>query len=94
MFCYVSLKDRGLAKAYLVIILMMGANLEVNSKFLATVGEEPSPASDSCSFGILEDFLVVGFFGGIVPTTEDVQLRLAYKVILDPNLHVRWKQQN
>ena len=81
-------------KASLVISLMMGIGLEVNSNFLAMAGEEPSPAFDSCSFGTLGDFLVVGFFGGIIPTTEDVQLGLAYRVILDPNLHVRWKQQN
>ena len=73
---------------------MIDAGLEVNSNFLAMVGEEPSPASDSCCFGALGDFLVIDFFRGIVPAAKDVQLGLAYKVILDPNLHVRWKQQN
>jgi len=38
---------------------------------LATVREELSPASGSCSFGSLRDFLVVGFFGGIIPVTEN-----------------------
>jgi hypothetical protein len=72
-----------------VIVLMMGAGLEVNSNFLATAGEEPSPASDSCSFGTLGDFLVVGFFGGIVPATEDAQLGPTHRIILDLNLYVK-----
>ena len=68
---------------------MMGVVLEVNSNFLVAAGEEPSPASDSCSFGILEDFLVVGFFGGIIPATEDAQLGPTHRIILDLNLYVK-----
>jgi hypothetical protein len=41
-------------KDSLVIALMIGAGLEVNSNFLATAREEHSPASDSCSFGLYE----------------------------------------
>jgi hypothetical protein len=32
-------------------------------------GEEPSPTYDSFSFGALDDRLVVGFLGSIVPAT-------------------------
>jgi hypothetical protein len=38
-----------------------------NSNFLATDGEESSPTSNSYILGALGDFLVEGFFGGIVP---------------------------
>jgi hypothetical protein len=76
-------------KASLVIILMMGAGLEVNSNFHAMAGEEPSPTSDSCGFGILGYFLVVGFFGGIVTATEDAQLGPTHRIILDLNLYVK-----
>jgi hypothetical protein len=72
-----------------VIVLMIGTGLEVNSNFLATAWEEPSPASDSCSFGTLGDFLVVGFSGGIVDATEDAQLGSAHRIILDLNLYVK-----
>jgi hypothetical protein len=89
MFPFVSPKVGGSAKASLVIVLMMGASLEVNSNFLATVGEEPSPASDSCSFGNIGYFLVIGFFGVIVLSTEDTQLGSAHRIILDLNLYVK-----
>jgi hypothetical protein len=46
---------------------MMGTGFGVNSNCLTTSREEPSPASGSCSFGALGDFLVVDFFRGIVP---------------------------
>jgi hypothetical protein len=46
---------------------MTGTVLGENSNCLATIGEDPSLASGSCSFGTLGDFLVEGFFGGIVP---------------------------
>jgi hypothetical protein len=72
-----------------VIVLMIDDGLEVNSNFLATAGEEPSPTSDSCSFGTLGYFLVVGFFRGIVPTTEYAQLGLSHRIILDLNLYVK-----
>ena len=72
-----------------MIVLMMGPGLEVNSNFLAMAGEEPSPASDSCIFGTLGDFLVVGFFGDIIPTIENAQLGLTHRIILDLNLYVK-----
>ena len=72
-----------------MIVLMMVTGLEVNYNFLATAGEEPSSAYDSYCFGILGDFLVVGFFGGIVPTTKDSQLGPTHRIILDLNLYVK-----
>jgi hypothetical protein len=66
----VSLKDGGRTKGSLVIALMMDTGLGENSNFLATAGEEPSPISDSCTFGTRGDFLVDGFFGGIVPVIK------------------------
>ena len=72
-----------------MITLMISAGLEVNSNFLAISREEPSASSDSCSFGTLGDFLVVGFFGGIIPATEDTQLGLTHRIILDLNLYVK-----
>jgi hypothetical protein len=50
---------------------MTDTSFGVNSNCLATAREEPSPTSGSYSFGSLGDFLVVGFFGGIVPATEN-----------------------
>jgi hypothetical protein len=64
-------KGGGWTKAFLVVVLMTGTGFGENSNCLATAGEEPSPTSGSCSFGALGDFLVVGFFGGIVPATEN-----------------------
>ena len=72
-----------------MIVLMISIGLEVNSNFLATAGEEPSPTLDSCSFWILGYFLAVGFFGGIVPATEDAQLGPTHRIILDLNLYVK-----
>jgi hypothetical protein len=46
---------------------MTGTGFGVNSNCLATIGEEPSPVSGSFIFGTLWDFLVVGFFEGIIP---------------------------
>jgi hypothetical protein len=74
IFASVSLKAEGWTKVFLVIVLMTGTGLEANSNCLATVGEEPSPASDSCILGALGDFLVEGFFGGI-----SLQLKLPFK---------------
>jgi hypothetical protein len=62
MFTSMSPNSGGWMKALLVSILMTGTGFGVNSNCLATAGEEPSPASGSCSFGTLGDFLVVGFF--------------------------------
>ena len=72
-----------------MIVLMMGVILEVNSNFLATAGEEPSPASDSYSFGAVGDFLVIGFFKGIIPAIEDAQLGPTHRIMLDLNLYVK-----
>jgi hypothetical protein len=68
-------------KAFLVTILMIGIGLGVNSNCLATTGEEPSPTYGSCSFGTLGDFLVEGFFGGIVLAIK-ITLKHVYKVEL------------
>jgi hypothetical protein len=70
MLASVSLKAGGWEKGSLVIALMMDTSLGVNSNCLATTGEEPSPIYDPCSFGAHGDFLVDGFFGGIVPTMK------------------------
>lgn len=63
-------------KAFFVVVLMTRTVFGVISNCLATAGEEPSPASGSCIFGALGDFLVVGFFGGIVPATENGPLNM------------------
>jgi hypothetical protein len=52
------------------IFLMNGSSLGVNYNSFAAAGEDPSPTSSSFSFGALEDHLVVGFIGGIVPAIE------------------------
>jgi hypothetical protein len=49
---------------------MTGSGLRVYSNCFATPGEEPSPNSGSFSFGALDDHLVVGFLGGIVPAIK------------------------
>jgi hypothetical protein len=54
-------------KGSLVILLMKDTSLGENSNCLATDGEEPSPTFYSCILGALGNFLVEGFFGGIVP---------------------------
>jgi hypothetical protein len=74
MFASVSPKVRGWMKGFLVDVLMICTGLVENSNFLAIVGEEPSPASSSCGFGALGDFLVEGFFRGIVPA-----IKIAFK---------------
>ena len=67
ILAFVSLKAGGWTKGSLVILLMMDTGLGENSNCLTTDGEEPSPTSDSRSLGALDDFLVEGFFRGIVP---------------------------
>jgi hypothetical protein len=67
ILAFVSPKAGGWTKGSLVIVLMTDTVLGVNSNCLATAGEDPSPTSDSCSLGALSDFLVEGFFRGIVP---------------------------
>jgi hypothetical protein len=68
MLASISLKTGGWTKGSLVILLMMDSGLGADSNCLATDGEEPSPTSDSFILGDLGDFLVEGFFGGIIPT--------------------------
>jgi hypothetical protein len=67
----VSPKAGGWTKGSLVILLMTNTSLGTKSNFLATDGEEPSPTSDSYSLGALGDFLVDGFFGGIIPVIKN-----------------------
>jgi hypothetical protein len=54
---------------------MTNTELGGNSNCIETAEEEPSPTSDSCSFGTLADFLVVGFFGSLVPTIKTHPLK-------------------
>jgi hypothetical protein len=49
---------------------MNGSGLRVYFNCFATFGEEPSPTYGYFSFGALDDCLVVGFLGGIVPATK------------------------
>jgi hypothetical protein len=72
----VSPKVRRWMKTFFVDVFMTGYGLEVYSNCLAAPGEEPSPTSGSFSFGALDDRLVVGFLGGIVPTIEITLQRL------------------
>jgi hypothetical protein len=81
MFSSVSLKAGGWMKAFLVVVLMTDTGLGANSNCLATVGEDPSPGSGSCRFGTLGDFLVEGFFGGIVPA-----IKIAFKHVYKAEL--------
>jgi hypothetical protein len=78
MFSSVSLKVEGWTNAFLEAILMIGTGFGVNYNCLRTAGEEPSPASGSCGFGTLGDFLVEGFFRGIFPAIKTT-LKHVYK---------------
>jgi hypothetical protein len=66
----VSPKAGGWVKTFFVAVLMIGSNLGVYSNCFAAPGEEPSPTFGSFSFSSLDDCLVVGFLGGIVPATK------------------------
>jgi hypothetical protein len=68
---FVSPKARGWMKSFFIDVLMTGSSLNVYSNYLMTLGEEPSPTSGSFNFGALDDHLVVGFLGNIVPTTQN-----------------------
>jgi hypothetical protein len=57
-------------KTFFTVLLMTGYGLRVYSNCFVALGEEPSPTSGSFSFCALGDRLVVGFLGGIVPTTK------------------------
>jgi hypothetical protein len=81
MFGFVSLKAEGWIKASLEVVLMTCIGFGVNSNCLTTAGEDPSPTSGSCGSGTLGDFLVEGFFGGIVPTIK-ITFKHVYKEVL------------
>jgi hypothetical protein len=66
----VSPKARGWMKTFFIVVLMTSSGLRVYSNCFAAPGEEPSPTSGSFSFGALDDRLVVGFLGDIVPATK------------------------
>jgi hypothetical protein len=85
MFGFVSLKAGGWTKASLEAVFMIGTSFGVNYNSLATVGEDPSLASGSCIFGSLGDFLVEGFFGGIVPTIKTTFIHV-YRAVLGHEL--------
>jgi hypothetical protein len=69
MLASVSPKARGWMKTFFVVVLMTSSGLGAYSNCFVIPGEEPSPTSGSFSFGALDDHLVVGFLGDIVPAT-------------------------
>jgi hypothetical protein len=72
MFASMSPKARGWMKSFLVAVLMMGTGFGENSNCLATHwGRNLLPLLVLVALAALGDFLVVGFFGGIVPATEN-----------------------
>jgi hypothetical protein len=73
---FVSPKVGGWMKAFFVDVLMTGSNLDMYSNCFVTHGEDPSPTSGSFSLGALDDHLVVGFLGGIVPATQNKFLEI------------------
>jgi len=73
-------------KIFLVDVLMTGSGLGANSNCFAGPGEKLSPTSNYFSLGALDDCLVVGFFGGIVPRTKINPLGHAYRVTTDTNV--------
>jgi hypothetical protein len=56
-------------KTFFFVVLMIGSSLGTYSNCLVVPGEEPSSVSGYFSFNALGECLVVGFLGGIVPTT-------------------------
>jgi len=66
----ISPKVEGWMKTFFIVVLMTGPSLRVYSNCFVAPREEPSPTSGSFSFDALNDRLVVGFLGGIVPTTK------------------------
>ena len=65
----VSPKVRGWMKTFFVVVLTTGSGLGTYSIFLAVPEEETSLVYGSFIFGALDEHLVVGFIGGIVPAT-------------------------
>jgi hypothetical protein len=57
-------------KTFIVDVLMSGSDLGANSNCFAAPGEDSSPIYGSFILGLLDNRLVVGFLGGIVPTIE------------------------
>jgi hypothetical protein len=49
---------------------MTKSSLGVYSNWLAVPGEEPSPVSSSFSLGSLDEHLVIGFLGDILPVAR------------------------
>jgi hypothetical protein len=66
----VSLKAKGWEKSFFVNVLMIGSTLGVYSNCLMVSGDKPSPVLASFSLGTLGEHLVVGFLGGIFPTSR------------------------
>jgi hypothetical protein len=66
---YVSPKAKGYMKNFFVVVFTTGSGLGMYSNFLVVPGEEPSPISSSFIFCALGECPMVGFLGGIVPTT-------------------------
>jgi hypothetical protein len=50
---------------------LLGSGLGENSNCFVDSGEEPSPTSGSFSLGALDDRLMFGFLGGIVPANQN-----------------------
>jgi hypothetical protein len=76
-------------KAFFVDVLIIGSGLGENSNCFSAPGEEPSPTSGSFSLGALDDRLVVGFLGGIVPAIKINPLGPAYRETLDKNVYMK-----
>jgi hypothetical protein len=66
----VSPKAGGWTKYFFVDVLMTGSTLGAYSNCLVVPREEPSPVSASFSLGALDEHLVVGFLGDILPAAR------------------------
>jgi hypothetical protein len=64
------MKTGGWTKYSFVDVLMTGFTLGVYSNCVSIPGEEPSHVSTYFSLGALEEHLVVGFIGGILPAAR------------------------
>jgi hypothetical protein len=70
MLTLVLLKARGWTKYFLVDVLMTSSTMGAYSNYLALPREEPSPVSSYFILGALDERLVVGFIGGILPVAR------------------------